>query len=138
MSAGGGRTDRRGASVTFEVADLDGYVPTPGGYDLVLIAYLQVPDDQLTPILRRAAAAVAPGGTFLLVCHDRDNLEHGYGGPKHIEVLTAPDQVVEAIGDEIFGTWLLPFEITALLLIIAATGSVALAFFRSEEREEGP
>jgi NADH-quinone oxidoreductase subunit J len=45
---------------------------------------------------------------------------------------------IEAIGDEIFGTWLLPFEITALLLIIAATGSVALAFFRGENGEEGP
>jgi NADH-quinone oxidoreductase subunit J len=45
---------------------------------------------------------------------------------------------IEAIGDEIFGTWLLPFEITALLLIIAATGSVALAFFRGDDGEEGP
>ena len=44
---------------------------------------------------------------------------------------------IEAIGDEIFGTWLLPFEITALLLIIAATGSVALAFFRGDDPEEG-
>ena len=43
---------------------------------------------------------------------------------------------IEAVGDEIFGTWLLPFEITALLLIIAATGSVALAFFRGGDGEE--
>ncbi|MGA1439297.1 MAG: class I SAM-dependent methyltransferase, partial [Ilumatobacteraceae bacterium] len=57
----------RGLDITTEVADLTTYVPTPGGYDLVLIAYLQLPDEQLTPILGRAAAAVAPGGTFVLV-----------------------------------------------------------------------
>ncbi|MGA1555112.1 MAG: class I SAM-dependent methyltransferase [Ilumatobacteraceae bacterium] len=89
----------RGLDITTEVADLTTYVPTPGGYDLVLIAYLQLPDEQLTPILGRAAAAVAPGGTFVLVCHDRDNLEHGHGGPRYPEVLTTTEQVLAAIGD---------------------------------------
>jgi NADH-quinone oxidoreductase subunit J len=41
----------------------------------------------------------------------------------------------EAIGDEVFRRWLLPFEVTALLLIIAAAGAIALAFFRSGEAE---
>jgi len=91
--------ERRGVTVTAEVADLTTYEPTVGGYDLVLVAYLQLPRQQLDPILRRAAAAVAPGGTFLLVCHDRENLEHGYGGPQHLDVLTSPDQVVAALGD---------------------------------------
>lgn len=90
---------KRGVSITAEVADLTEYEPTPGGYDLVLVAYLQLPSDQLDPILRRAAAAVAPVGTFLLVCHDRENLEHGYGGPPQPEVLTTPDQVLAALGD---------------------------------------
>jgi SAM-dependent methyltransferase len=91
--------DRRSVSMTTEVADLNEYVPTAGGYDLVLVAYLQLPDDQLTPILARAAAAVAPGGSFVLVCHDATNLEHGHGGPQSPAVLTSPDQVVAAIGD---------------------------------------
>lgn len=91
--------ERRGVTITAEVADLTTYEPTVDGYDLVLVAYLQLPRQQLDPILRRAAAAVAPGGTFLLVCHDRENLEHGYGGPQHVEVLTSPDQVVAALGD---------------------------------------
>lgn len=90
---------RRGLTLTTEVADLTVYEPEPAGYDLVLIAYLQLPDEQLTPILRRAAAAVAPGGTFLLVCHDRRNREEGHGGPQDPAVLTTPDQVVDALGD---------------------------------------
>lgn len=91
--------DRRGVDITTEVADLTTYEPTAGAYDLVLVAYLQLPGEQLDPILARAAAAVAPGGTFLLVCHDRENLEHGYGGPQHVEVLTSPDQVLAALDD---------------------------------------
>ena len=41
----------------------------------------------------------------------------------------------EAIGDQVFNRWLLPFEVTALLLIVAAAGAIALAFFRSGETE---
>lgn len=92
---------KRGVTITAEVADLTEYEPSPGAYDLVVIAYLQIPDEPLTPILGRAAAAVAPGGTFVLVCHDRDNLERGYGGPQHPDVLTTPDQVVAAIGERL-------------------------------------
>jgi NADH-quinone oxidoreductase subunit J len=47
---------------------------------------------------------------------------------------TAPvNGSIEQIGDTLFKDWLLPFEVTALLLIIAATGAIALAFFRDEE-----
>lgn len=45
---------------------------------------------------------------------------------------------VEAIGDRLFDTWVLPFEVTALLLIIAAAGTIALALFRGDDGEEGP
>ena len=91
--------ERRGVPITTEVADLTTYVPTPGGYDLVVIAYLQLADDALTPILRRAAEAVAPGGKLVLVTHDLSNLESGYGGPQHAAALTTPDQIVAAVGD---------------------------------------
>ena len=91
--------ERRGVTITAESADLTTYEPTPGGYDLVVVAYLQLVEAELAPILRRAAAAVAPDGTFLLVNHDLENLEHGHGGPQHPSVLTTPAQVVAAIGD---------------------------------------
>jgi SAM-dependent methyltransferase len=91
--------ERRGVDVHTRVADLTGWTPDAGAYDLVLVAYLQLADEELTPILGRAAAAVAPGGTFLLISHDLSNLEGGYGGPQRPEVLTTPDQVVAALGD---------------------------------------
>lgn len=91
--------DRRGVAISTVVADLTTYEPTPGGYGLVVIAYLQLVDDELAPILRRAVAAVQPGGKLVLVSHDLSNLESGYGGPQHPAVLTTPQQVVAAIGD---------------------------------------
>lgn len=43
---------------------------------------------------------------------------------------------VEAVGDELFRNWVLPFEITALLLIVAAAASIALAFYRTGDDVE--
>lgn len=93
--------DRRGVRLTTEVADLTIYTPAVAAYDLVLVAYLQLPADRLDPILARAAAAVAAGGVFLLVNHDLANLDGGYGGPQSAVVLTTPEQVVAAVGDTV-------------------------------------
>lgn len=43
---------------------------------------------------------------------------------------------IEEIGTELFRRWVLPFEVTALLLIIAAAGAIALAFFRDDDDTE--
>ncbi|MFM0289305.1 class I SAM-dependent methyltransferase [Paraburkholderia megapolitana] len=96
--------------ISFEVADLTRYEPEGRSYDLVVLFYLQLPFAELAPILARAAKAVAPGGTFLLVAHDSSNLTHGYGGPQHPEVLYAAEQVVAALGGELEIERALPVE----------------------------
>ena len=70
-----------------ECADLLLYRPRPQAYELVLVVYLQVVAAERTRVLRMAAAAVAPGGRLLVVGHDSDNLERGYGGPPDPAVL---------------------------------------------------
>ena len=90
--------ERHAVQVEWEVADLNGYVPEPESADLVIVFYLQLPAEERTPILRRAASAVAPGGTFLLVAHHSLNLEHGHGGPKSADVLYSPEDVVADLG----------------------------------------
>jgi len=84
--------------IEFQVADLREYAPKARHFDLVTLIYLQVPWDELKPILARAVDAVAPGGTFLLVAHDSANLKSGYGGPQHADLLYTADQVVAALG----------------------------------------
>lgn len=45
----------------------------------------------------------------------------------------APNGTAEAIGSGLFTDWVLPFEATSLLLIIASVGAIALAFFRPKK-----
>jgi SAM-dependent methyltransferase len=88
---------RRNADVDFRVADVLELDPGERTYDLVIVFYLQLPWEQLERVLRRAAAAVAPGGTFLLVGHDLRNLTHGHGGPKDAAVLYRAEDVPAAL-----------------------------------------
>lgn len=88
-------------NITWLVEDLATYTSTPGRYDLVAVIYLQIPLIELKPILLNAVKALKPGGTFLLVGHDTDNLEHGYGGPQRPDILYRAQDVVEMVGDMI-------------------------------------
>lgn len=87
--------------VDFETADLRVFAPGVQCFDLVVLVYLQIPRAELNPILLAAARAVAPGGTFLLVAHDSENLEHGFGGPQRADMLYTAAQVVAALGGEL-------------------------------------
>jgi SAM-dependent methyltransferase len=87
----------RGVRVSWLVEDVLAWTPPEAAYDLVVVLYLHLPQQELRGVLERAAAAVAPGGSFLLVGHDVSNLEHGVGGPSDPEVLTSPERVVPAL-----------------------------------------
>ncbi|HET9718559.1 MAG TPA: class I SAM-dependent methyltransferase [Solirubrobacteraceae bacterium] len=89
----------RGVSGEWIASDLVGYTPEPHAYDLVLVFYLQIPEDERRAALRRAAEALAPGGTLLVVAHDSANLTDGYGGPQDPLVLySAADVVADLTG----------------------------------------
>jgi len=85
---------RRGVDVELVCADLLDYEPDPGAYDLVVVLFLQLPAEERRLVLSRAAASLAPGGTFLLVGHDSTNLTDGVGGPSDPAVLYTPDDIV--------------------------------------------
>jgi len=83
----------RGVAVDWVRADLLEHRPEPYGFDLVAILYLQLTAPERRTVLRRAADAVAPGGTLVLVAHDSSNLDHGCGGPQSPSVLYTPADV---------------------------------------------
>lgn len=75
------------------------WIPPPEGFDLVAVLYLQLPQPERSIALEVAASAVAPGGTFLVVAHDRENLTRGFGGPPDAAVLYSVADVTElAVG----------------------------------------
>lgn len=85
--------DAAGVTLTTVCAGVGGYVPPPGGFDLVVALYLQLPAPVRTAVHRRAADAVAAGGTLVVVGHDTTNLSGGHGGPQDPDVLFSPDDV---------------------------------------------
>jgi SAM-dependent methyltransferase len=91
--------DERRVAVEWIEADALGWAPPPRGYDLVCVLYLQLPAPERRIVLARAAEAVRPGGTLLVLGHDLENLTAGWGGPTQADVLFTPDDVVAEIGD---------------------------------------
>jgi SAM-dependent methyltransferase len=97
-----GLAAERGVEVEWVQADLREWQPEPEAFDLVAVLYLQLPAGELAPVHARAAEAVAAGGTLLVVGHDLQNLNGGYGGPKDPSVLLTPEDVAaQLVGLEI-------------------------------------
>jgi SAM-dependent methyltransferase len=76
----------------------------PSAYDLVLLAYLQLPAEQRRAAVRAAYDSLASGGTLFLVAHDSTNLTEGTGGPQDPAVLMTAEDVLADLGD-------LPYEL---------------------------
>jgi NADH-quinone oxidoreductase subunit J len=72
---------------------------------------------------RPLALALAGALVIVVVVAGRAAWITGVGGPG------PASGTIENVSDQLFGTWLLPFEATVLLLTIAAVGTVALAQF---------
>ncbi len=101
LGKAGALAEARGVCAEWVQADLADYEPERAAYDLVVILYLQLPAHERRPILRRAGAAVAPGGVLLVIAHDRSNLEHGWGGPQDPVVLyTAGDVTADLVEED--------------------------------------
>ncbi len=90
------RAAREGVSVDWVQRDLLAWTPDAAAYDLVTLFFIHLPAAERRGVYARAAAAVAPGGTLLVVAHDRTNLAHGVGGPQDPDVLfTAAEAAAE-------------------------------------------
>jgi SAM-dependent methyltransferase len=86
--------DGASARLTVIRADVLDYQPEPDGFDLVVVAYLHLPADQRAAALRRAAGALTPGGTLLVVGHDSSNPTEGVGGPQDPQLLFTAEEVL--------------------------------------------
>ena len=93
IARGKTRAEASGVSVDWQLADLLEWSPEARAYDLVTLFFIHLPGAERRAVYARAAAAVAPGGTLLIVAHDRANLASGAGGPQDPDVLVSPDEV---------------------------------------------
>jgi SAM-dependent methyltransferase len=73
-----------GVEIDWVVADVRTWEPAEGvTFDLILVAYLHLPDD----VLARARDWLAPGGALVVVGHALRNLADGVGGPSDARLL---------------------------------------------------
>lgn len=86
--------EHAGVAIDWRVADVSTFSAVES-VDLALICYLQVPAPQRRSVVRAAAAALASGGTLLIVGHDSRNLRDGVGGPQDPAVLYTAANLAE-------------------------------------------
>ena len=91
------RAERDGARVDFVCADLLEYEPPASSFDLVLLLYFHIPASERRSVLARAAGALAPRGTCVVIGHDLSNLTHGVGGPSDPNLLSTPDELASEL-----------------------------------------
>ncbi|RBY79836.1 class I SAM-dependent methyltransferase [Geodermatophilus sp. TF02-6] len=82
-----GRSRPGAEAVTWVTADVLTWAAPPDSLDLVLVAYLHLPEADTTAVLRRAVGWLRPGGRLLVLGHDVDNVAHGVGGPQDPAIL---------------------------------------------------
>jgi SAM-dependent methyltransferase len=86
-------------SITWVCADATTWA-SDGAYDLAVVAYLQLSEAERRAAVRRAFAALRPGGTMLLVGHDSTNLTEGTGGPQDPAVLMTAEDVLDDLSGQ--------------------------------------
>ena len=83
-----------GVDIDWRLEDLLAWTPPAASFDLVALAFIHLPAEERRRVYATAADAVAPGGSLLVVGHDRSNLDEGAGGPQDPGVLFTPGDIV--------------------------------------------
>jgi SAM-dependent methyltransferase len=81
------------AKTRWVCADATSWVPDEQ-FDLVAVAYLHLSEPLRRAAMSVAVAALAPGGTLVVIGHDATNITEGVGGPPDPAVLYGPDDIV--------------------------------------------
>jgi SAM-dependent methyltransferase len=88
-----GRARPGAERVTWVTADVTSWTAAPAGLDLVLVAYLHLPEADTVALLTRAVGWLRPGGRLLVLGHDLANIERGVGGPQEPSILHSVDRL---------------------------------------------
>lgn len=84
------------SAIVWVVDDVTRWEPPAGTlFDLVLVAYLHLPED----VLSRATRWLAPEGAIVVVGHALRNLTEGVGGPQDPAILNTVEQLHAAARD---------------------------------------
>ena len=85
----------QGLDAAFEAVNLMAWQPDGQVWDLVVLAYIHLPEDMRKAIHATAVSAVAPGGRIVLIAHHLDNFGSGTGGPSNPDWLFTEGQLAD-------------------------------------------
>jgi SAM-dependent methyltransferase len=88
-----GRGQAGADRVTWAQADVTRWSAEPESLDLVLVAYLHLPEADTIAMLTRAVGWLRPGGRLLVLGHDVENIDSGVGGPQDPAILHSVDRL---------------------------------------------
>jgi SAM-dependent methyltransferase len=88
-----GRGQEGADRVTWAQADVTRWSAEPASLDLVLVAYLHLPEADTIAMLTRAVGWLRPGGRLLVLGHDVENIDSGVGGPQDPAILHSVDRL---------------------------------------------
>jgi SAM-dependent methyltransferase len=88
-----GRAQPGSDAVTWVVADVRTWTAPDASLDLVLVAYLHLPQEETLPLFTRAVEWLLPGGRLLVLGHVVENLTAGVGGPPDPEILHSVERL---------------------------------------------
>lgn len=87
--------------IAWQRVDAQDWTPDPAAYDLVSAQFMYLPPEERTALFGRLAAAVAPGGTLLIVGHHPQDLpSEQRGGARERLMYTAEEVVAVLDGEE--------------------------------------
>jgi SAM-dependent methyltransferase len=79
--------------VTWETADVTTWTAPSASADLVVVAYLHLPEADTVAVLTRAVGWLRPGGRLLVLGHDVENIASGVGGPQDPSILHSVERL---------------------------------------------
>ena len=88
-----GREQPGADAVTWVHADVRTWTAAPGSLDLVLVAYLHLPQDDAAAVLARSVEWLRPEGRLLVLGHDLANIADGVGGPQDPAILHSVERL---------------------------------------------
>ena len=88
-----GQAQAGASAVTWVKADVLEWSAAPASLDLVLVAYLHLPEREMRLVLDRVVGWLRPRGRLLVLGHDVQTIDRGVGGPQDPAILHSVDRL---------------------------------------------
>ncbi len=84
-----------GLHINYSLMDVNRFICDARKYDLVALVYVHLPPQTRQTVHRNFASCLNPGGTIMLECYHKSQLNYNTGGPRVEEMLYREEDLME-------------------------------------------